>query len=55
MNYAETDAVTQPDTRCEAQKKLDKMLDDRFANEQGAEPFKILYQIAIELIEKDKK
>jgi len=58
MSYApesETDALIKLDTRTPAQKKLDKMFDERWGNEQGAEPAQILYQIALELIEKDMK
>lgn len=47
----QTQALIVPDTRTSAQKKLDAMLDERGAWEQGAEPYKVLYQIAIELLE----
>jgi hypothetical protein len=49
----ETRALIVPDTRTPAQKKLDGMLDKRGAWEQGAEPYKVLYQIAIELLERE--
>lgn len=49
----ETRALIVPDTRTTAQKKLDRMLDERGAWEQGAEPYKVLYQIAIELLERE--
>jgi hypothetical protein len=54
MTYAseeETRALIVPDTRTTAEKKLDGMLDKRGAWEQGAEPYKVLYKIAIELLE----
>jgi hypothetical protein len=49
----ETRALIVPDTRTPAQKKLDSMLDKRGAWEQGAEPYNVLYQIAIELLERE--
>lgn len=49
----ETRALIVPDTRTPAQKKLDSMLDKRGAWEQGAEPYLMLYQIAIELLERE--
>lgn len=49
----ETRALIVPDTRTTAQKKLDRMLDERGAWEQGAEHYKVLYQIAIELLERE--
>jgi len=48
----ETEALLQKDTRTFAQKKLDAMLEKRGAWEMESEPFKVLYQIALELIEK---
>jgi hypothetical protein len=54
MNYAsesETDALIKPDTRTLAEKTVDDMLIVRGADEQGADAFSILRQIAIELIE----
>jgi hypothetical protein len=47
----ETRALIVPDTRTPAEKKLDKMLNDRGAWEMGAEPYNVLYKIAIELLE----
>jgi hypothetical protein len=47
----EMKAVIVPDTRTAAEKKLDKMLDDRGAWEMGAEAYPVLYKIAIELLE----
>jgi hypothetical protein len=47
----ETSALIVPDTRTPAEKKLDAMLDKRGAWEMGAEPYKVLYKIAIELLE----
>jgi len=40
-----------PDTRTPAQKKLDKMLEDRGAWEIGSNHFTVLYQITIDMIE----
>lgn len=57
MNYSseqETDSLLSKHNRSEAERKLEKMLDDRGANEQGAEAYPILYKIAIELIEGKK-
>lgn len=51
----ETRALIVPDTRTPAQKELDGMLDKRGAWEQGAEPYPVLYQIAIELLEREAK
>lgn len=48
----ETRALIVPDTRTPAQKKLDRMLDERGAWEQGAEAYPVLHQIAIELLKK---
>lgn len=48
---AETEALLKPNNRSVAQKTLDSLLTVRGADEQGAEPYKILYEIAIELIE----
>lgn len=48
---AETDALIVKDTRTENMKMLDKVLDERGANEQGVDSYTILYQIALELIE----
>lgn len=47
---ADTKALLQRDTRTPAEKKLDQMLDERWANEQGVDAVGILRQIAIELI-----
>ena len=47
---AETQALLRRDTRSPAEKKLDRMLEMRGAFEQGAEPYLVLRQIAIELL-----
>jgi hypothetical protein len=47
----ESNAVLFEDTRSPAQKKLDKLLDERGAWEMGNNQFAILYQIATELLE----
>jgi len=47
---ADTKALLQRDTRTPAEKKLDQMLDERWANEQGVDAVGVLRQIAIELI-----
>lgn len=49
---AETDALIVEDTRSLAQRTLDDTLKVRGADEQGADTYKILYDIAVELIEK---
>lgn len=57
MNYSseqETASLLNEHNRSDAEKKLEKMLDERGANEQGAEAYPILYQIAIELLEGKK-
>lgn len=52
---AETDALIVEDTRSLAQRTLDDTLKFRGADEQGADAYKILYDIAVELIEKRNK
>lgn len=52
---AETDALIVKDTRSLAQRTLDDQLIVRGADEQGAESYKILYEIAVELIEARNK
>jgi len=52
---AETDALIVEDTRSLAQRTLDTTLKVRGADEQGADTYKILYDIAVELIEKRNK
>lgn len=47
---AETRALIQPDQRSDAEKKLDAMLEERGAWEQGTDAYPILYQIAVELL-----
>ena len=47
----ETNALIKPDERTPYQKMLDQMLDNNGANEQGAEPYPILYQIALTLLQ----
>ncbi len=49
---AETQALLAPDTRTEAERKLDKMMDELGAWEQGAEPYPLLRHIALELLKK---
>ena len=49
---AETDALIVEDKRSLAQRTLDDTLKFRGADEQGADTYKILYDIAVELIEK---
>lgn len=46
----DTRALLRKDERTPAEKKLDRMLDERGAWEQGAEPFLILRQIALDLL-----
>ncbi len=50
-------AVLQKDTRTNAEKRLDQLLEERWANEQGMElegKFNVLRQIALELLEQRK-
>jgi hypothetical protein len=47
---AETDALIVKDTRTDDMRLLDSLLDERGANEQGAEAYPILYQITLELL-----
>lgn len=47
---AETDALIIKDTRTDDMRLLDNLLDERGANEQGAEAYPILYQITLELL-----
>ena len=47
---AETDALIVKDTRTDDMRLLDSLLDERGANEQGAESYPILYQITLELL-----
>lgn len=46
----ETKALIKPDERSQHQKLLDEMLEVYGANEQGAEPYPILYKIATNLL-----
>ena len=48
----ETLALMQPDQRSAVEKKLDAMLEERGAWEQGSDAYPILYQIAVELLGK---
>ena len=48
---AETQALLVPDTRTEAERKLAQMMTERGADEQGAEAYPILRQIALDLLE----
>lgn len=50
---AESAAVIAPYTLSAAEKKLHDMMDERGAWEQGAETYPALYQIAIELLERE--
>jgi hypothetical protein len=50
----ESNAVLFDDTRTPAQKKLDKLLEERGAWEMGSNHFAVLYKIATELLEKSK-
>lgn len=52
---AETDALIVEDQRSLAQRTLDTILKVRGADEQGADTYKILYDIAVELIEERNK
>lgn len=47
----ETHALLREDTRSAAQRRLDILLDEAGAWEQGAEPYKVLYGIAVVLLE----
>jgi hypothetical protein len=47
----ETLALMRKDTRTDSEKILDRMMDERGANEQGAEPYVVLRQIALELLD----
>lgn len=51
---ADTQKLLRRFPRTQSEKKLDQMLEERGAWEQGAEPFLILREIAIELLEKAK-
>ena len=53
----ETMALLKKDTRSDAEKRLDGLLEERWANEQGVElegKYNILRQIALELLEQRK-
>ena len=52
---AETDALIIEDQRTDDMRLIDKLLDERGANEQGAESYKILYGITLELMAKTRK
>ena len=47
----DTLALLRKDTRTDSEKILDRMMDERGANEQGAEPYVVLRQIALELLD----
>lgn len=51
----ETVALIQPDTRTPEEKRLDKMMDERGAWEQGAELEIVLRQVALQLIAEAEK
>ena len=52
---AETDALIIKDERTDDMRLIDKLLDERGANEQGAESYKILYGITLELLANARK
>ncbi len=47
----DTLALLRKDTRTDSEQILDRMMDERGANEQGAEPYVVLRQIALELLD----
>ena len=47
---AKTQALLVPDTQTKAERKLAKMMAERGADEQGAEDYLILRQIAVDLL-----
>ncbi len=47
----DTLALLCKDTRTDSEEILDLMMDERGANEQGAEPYVVLRQIALELLD----
>ena len=47
----ETRALLRPDVRSNAERRLDTLLDEAGAWDQGSEPYKVLYRIAVELLE----
>lgn len=51
---AETQALLVPDTRTAAERKLAQMMTERGADEQGAEAYLILRQIAVELLDEGR-
>jgi hypothetical protein len=50
----ETKSLLVPDTRSSAEFQLDALLDAEGAWEQGADPYTVLYRIAIMLIEEER-
>lgn len=51
----ETDALIVKDEYTDDMRLIDKLLDERGANEQGAESYKILYGITLELLANARK
>lgn len=51
----ETDALIVKDECTDDMRLIDKLLDERGANEQGAESYKILYGITLELLANARK
>jgi hypothetical protein len=47
----ETKALLVPDTRTHSMKHLDALLESRGAWEQGADPYTVLYGIALEILD----
>lgn len=47
----DTLALLRKEIRTDSEKILDHMMDERGANEQGAEPYVVLRQIALELLD----
>ena len=55
LEYSDKDYPFEPDTRTPAQKWLDKEMDKRWANEQGAEQYPILEAIALQVIKDNQR
>jgi hypothetical protein len=47
----ETKALLVPDTRTHSMKHLDALLESRGAWEQGADPYTVLYGIALDILQ----
>jgi hypothetical protein len=50
----DTLALLRRDVRTNSEKTLDRMMEERGANEQGAEPYLVLREIALELLAEQK-